>query len=159
MISLDIIFSKILTITIPGLIKIDFQILIAMIAGYILGPLYAVISLIISDILGGIINSGSLGFFFGFAISSAFRGLIGGLFLYKKNLNIINTFFAIFFAYIVSDMILNTFWLSILSSVPFTPLLISRIIPRLIFFIFILVIYYPIINMISKNKEYFYNKM
>lgn len=159
MISLDIIFSKILTITIPGVIKLDLQILIAMISGYILGPLYAVISLIISDILGGFINSGSLGFFFGFTISSAFRGLIGGLFLYKKNINTVNSFCAIFFAYILSDIILNTFWLSILSSVPFTPLLISRLIPRFIFFIIILSIYYPIITMISKNKEYFYKKM
>ncbi len=150
-ITMDIIFARFFTFTIPGFVKADLQSLVAILCGYILGPFWASISLIASDLLGATINSGSMGIIFGFTISAACRGFLYGLlFKNKKNNSIIYYSVSIAFVYILIDVLLNNLWLSMTTSSNYLPLLIGRLLPRSVILIIIIVLAIPCINFINK---------
>ena len=134
-VALDIIVTRYLGFELPtpmGPIKFDFQIVVAALCGFALGPLWACLTLVTSDLLGAILNSGSVGFFMGFTVSAMFRGLLFGFLFHKKQIKPTRIIISIPLVFIPVDLMLNTFWLSILVGSPYLPFLISRIFPKLI---------------------------
>ena len=135
-IALDIIVARFLGFEVPtplGPIKVDFQVVVAALAGYFLGPIWAAITLVSSDLLGVLLNSGSMGAFFGFTLSAGLRGFIFGMLLYKKNPTVKRIIFSVPCVFIPVDLFLNTLWLTILmGGTPYFPFLVARIIPKLL---------------------------
>lgn len=134
-VALDIIAARYLGFEFPtpiGPIKFDFQIIVAALCGYALGPFWACLTLVSSDLLGAMLNSGSLGIFLGFTLSAALRGFGFGLLLHNKHITPLRIIICVMTVFIPIDLCLNTLWLSIIINAPYFPLLISRIIPKLI---------------------------
>lgn len=135
-VALDVIVTRFLSFEIPmppfGPVRFDFQIVVAALCGYALGPMWAMLSLVASDLLGVMLNSGSLGIFLGFTLSAAVRGLMFGLLLHKKQINIGRLIVAVSAVYITTDVFLSTLWLSIMLSSPYLPMLIARLVPKAI---------------------------
>lgn len=138
-VALDIIIARFLGFEVPtplGPVKFDFQVVVAALCGYALGPLWAALTLVSSDILGVLLNSGSLGMFFGFTVSAMLRGLLFGMLLHNKKPSALRLISSVVLVFVPIDLSLNTLWLSIMMSAPFLPLWISRIIPKLILMVF-----------------------
>lgn len=151
-IAIDIVFARFFTFTIPGFAKIDLQSIVAILCGYILGPLWACLTLIISDLVGSTLNAGSLGIFIGFTLSAALRGLLYGFLLNnKKSTSLGHQIICISFVYIFIDILLNNLWLSMLTESPYFPLLYGRLLPRAVLLILINVLGISCLKIISKN--------
>ena len=96
--------------------RITFTFAATAVAGMVLGPVPAMLVGGLGDILGYFLNPGGGAYFFGFTISAALGGLIHGMCLYKARLKyapaciIIAEFLITFFV----NIILNTYWLSIM---------------------------------------------
>ncbi|MFZ2539031.1 MAG: folate family ECF transporter S component [Oscillospiraceae bacterium] len=134
-VALDIIVTRYLGFEFPspmGPIKFDFQMVVAALCGYALGPVWGCLTLITSDLLGVMLNSGTLGMFFGFTVSAMMRGLLFGFFLHNKQIKPTRIILSIALVFIPVDLFLNTLWLSMLIGTPYFPLLVSRIIPKMI---------------------------
>lgn len=134
-VALDIIVARYLGFEFPsivGPIKFDFQIVVAALCGYALGPVWGCLTLVTSDMLGALLNSGSVGFFFGFTVSAALRGLLFGLLLHNKEVKPMRIILSVIAVFIPIDLCLNTMWLSILMHAPYLPLFLSRIAPKLV---------------------------
>lgn len=129
--AVDIIFSRIINIDLPGPIRINFEISIAGLAGYLLGPVWASLSLVASDLIGMLLYTGSMGFSLFFTISAALRGILFGILLYKKPVRITRSILSILIVFLLVDFLLNTYWLSIMMELSYFPYLISRL-PKLI---------------------------
>ncbi len=137
-VALDIIVARYLGFEFPspmGPIKFDFQMVVAALCGYALGPIWGSLTLVTSDLLGVMLNSGTLGMFFGFTLSAMMRGLLFGFLLHNKQIKPLRIILSITLVFIPVDLFLNTVWLSILIGTPYFPLLISRIIPKMILMI------------------------
>lgn len=132
-VALDIIVVRLLSFEMAfpfGPVRFDFQIVVSALCGYALGPMWAMLSLAAADLLGVLLNSGSLGIFLGFTLSAAVRGLLFGVFLHKKQINITRLIIAVCAVYITTDMLLSTLWLSIMLSAPYIPMMIARLVPK-----------------------------
>lgn len=85
-------------------------------AGIVLGPVPAMLVGSIGDILGYFLNPGGGAYFFGFTVSAMLGGLIYGMCLYKCTAKraiwriILSVFLITFFV----NIILNTYWLSVM---------------------------------------------
>lgn len=85
-------------------------------AGMILGPVPAMIVGAIGDILGYFLNPGGGAYFFGFTVSAMLGGLIYGICLYKRDKKTMLwwTILAVFLITLFVNIILNTYWLSVM---------------------------------------------
>lgn len=134
-VALDIIVARFLSFEIAfpmGPVRFDFQIVVAALCGYALGPFWGALSLASADLLGVILNSGSLGIFLGFTLSAAVRGFLFGLLLHKREIKVQNLLISIPIVFVIVDLGLGTLWLSIMLSTPYLPLFITRIVPKMI---------------------------
>ena len=103
-------------------------------AGIILGPVPAMIVGAFGDILGYLLNPGGGAYFIGFTISGALGGLIYGLCLYKmeKKYAIWRIIVAVCLITLFVNIILNTFWLSIMYEKAYTIFATARIIKNFV---------------------------
>ncbi|MEG0570281.1 MAG: hypothetical protein RR497_01405, partial [Oscillospiraceae bacterium] len=72
-VALDIIVARFFSFEVviaASPVKFDFQIVVAALCGFTLGPIWAAVTLTASDLLGVFLNSGSLGIFLGFTVSA-----------------------------------------------------------------------------------------
>ena len=99
-------------------------------AAIILGPVPAMLVGGLGDILGYFLNPGGNAFFIGFTISAALSGLVYGLCLYSKSEKRIIWWILIaeFVITFCINIILNTYWLSVLYSKAYTIFAMARII-------------------------------
>lgn len=114
-------------------------------AGFVLGPVPAVIIGGLGDLMGFIMNPGGSAFFPGFTLSAMLGGLVYGMIFYKAPFNrflIVRIVAAVFIITLFVNIILNTYWLSILYDKAYTIFAIPRILKNLIAFpVHIAVIY------------------
>ena len=111
-------------------------------AGIVLGPVPAMIVGGLGDILGYFINPGGGAYFFGFTISGMLGGLIYGLCLYgiklpdDKRKSAIKAFLLIMLSCalitLFVNIILNTYWLSVMYGKAYTIFSAARIIKNFI---------------------------
>lgn len=115
-----------LSISIGNYLRISFSVLPQQIICFLYGPIVGIIFGAVSDILRFIAKP-SGPFFPGFTISSMLYGLIYGFFLYQKRFTYKNIVFSNILAAIIVNILLNTYWLSILYGQLYTVILPLRI--------------------------------
>ena len=154
------------TIQIGDFIKIGFSSIPNEVVAYLFGPVVAPIFGGMMDIVKYLIKPIG-GFFPGFTITAIVAGLINGRFLYKKKITMKRAFFVNFLVIVLCDMILNTYWLSILYGKGFFVLFPMRAIKNIIMWPIDSILMYSIIktievsgifkvleqNLIGKNKR------
>ena len=132
-----IILSRFLSIKTP-ILKISFAFIPSMLCAIWLGAKWTVLLNVLGDIIGAtLFPTGA--FFIGYTISTAISGLIYGLLLYKKEDNsytdkqfIIRLITSVILVTCISNVGLNTLWISITTGKAFIVLLGARIIKELI---------------------------
>ena len=131
-----IILSRFLSIKTP-ILKISFAFIPSMLCAIWLGAKWTVLLNVLGDIIGAtVFPTGA--FFIGYTISTAISGLIYGLLLYKKEDNsytdkqFIRLITSVILVTCISNVGLNTLWISITTGKAFIVLLGARIIKELI---------------------------
>ena len=132
-----IILSRFLSIKTPILI-ISFAFIPTMLCAIWLGPKWTILLNVLGDLIGEtVFPTGA--FFIGYTISTAISGLIYGLLLYKKEDNsytdrqfLIRLIISVIVVSCISNIGLNTLWLSITTGKAFIVLLGARIIKEII---------------------------
>lgn len=128
-------------------------------AGMILGPVPAMLVGGIGDILGYLINPGGGAYFPGFTISGMLGGLIYGICLYKrdKKYAIWWIMIAVFVITVFVNIMLNTFWLSVMYKKAYTIFAAARIIKNFIVYpVHVIVIFavFMLTERIGIKKKY-----
>ncbi len=118
-----VLYSLKVPITPTNQIRFGFLALAA--AGFYGGPLMGLTIGILGDLLSYILAGGQGGYFFGFTLSYAIMGFFFGLLLYDSKVTPIRAFMAGMVEFLVA-IILNSYWLSIMSGTPYKVLLITR---------------------------------
>lgn len=137
LLAVQIILSRFLSIKTP-ILKISFAFIPSMLCAIWLGAKWTVLLNVLGDIIGAtLFPTGA--FFIGYTISTAISGLIYGLLLYKKEDNsytdrqfIIRLIISVILVTCISNIGLNTLWISITTGKAFIVLLGTRIVKELI---------------------------
>ena len=132
-----IVLSRFLSIKTP-IVKISFAFIPTMLCAIWLGPKWAILLNVLGDIIGAtLFPTGP--FFIGYTISTAIAGLIYGLLLYKKEENaygdlqfVLRLIISVILVTIISNIGLNTLWISITTGKAFIVLLGTRLIKEII---------------------------
>ncbi len=119
----EIVLSRFLSIAAWN-IKIGFSFVPVVLAAMLYGALPAALVAAMGDFLGALLFP--IGPYFpGFTLTAALTGLTFGLFLYKKN-GVVSTVAAVLIVQFILGLLLNTYWIHVLYSSPFVPLLATR---------------------------------
>ena len=132
-----IILSRFLSIKTP-LLKISFAFIPTMLCAIWLGSKWAVLLNVLGDVIGAtLFPTGP--YFVGYTISTAITALIYGLLIYKKEANtytekqfIIRVIISVILVTVISNIGLNTLWVSITTGKAFIVLLGTRIVKELV---------------------------
>lgn len=119
------------SITLGDYIKISFAFIANEMVGMLFGPVVGSIMGGVTDILKYIVKPTGP-FFFGFTFNAILGGLIYGIMLYKKPLRLINIIITNVIVMIFINILLTTYWLSILYGNGFFVILPMRILKELI---------------------------
>lgn len=133
----QIILSRFLSIKTP-ILKISFAFVPSCVCAIWLGAKWTVLLNVLGDIIGAtLFPTGA--FFIGYTISTAISGLIYGLLLYKKEENsytdkqfLIRLIIAVVLVTGISNIGLNTLWISITTGKAFVVLLGTRIVKEIV---------------------------
>ena len=132
-----IVLSRFLSIRTP-IVKISFAFVPTMLCGIWLGPKWTVLLNTLGDIIGAtLFPTGP--YFVGYTISTAIAGLIYGLFLFKKEKNsysdksfILRLICSTVLVAVISNMGLNTLWVSITTGKAFKVLFMTRFVKQIV---------------------------
>ena len=114
-IALGIIFTRILKPVDLPYLRVSFGFLATAFCSILLGPFLGGINAAIADIAGFFLFPTPSAFFFpGLTFSALITGVIYGVFLYKKPVTLLRVALAVLTVTVLIDMLLNTYWLSIL---------------------------------------------
>lgn len=124
LIALEIVLSRFLSISTPYT-KIGFAFVPVVIAGVLLGPLYAGMVGALADLLGALLFP--IGPYFpGFTLTAFLMGLCYG-FLLHKDLAFRRILLAVALHQLALSLLLNTLWISMMNGAPYWPMLVTRI--------------------------------
>ena len=140
-------------IPISNLIELRFQSFPIAISGALFGPAVGAIVGVISDI-GGYLAKPTGAFFPGFTISSAITGIIFGIVLNskaQKGVLLLRVATAMTINTIVTGMLLNTLWLSMLYGNPFSVVFIARLPKEIVMLPINIAILYVILIPVKKS--------
>lgn len=126
MIALDLVISR-FSVPIGTSNRLSFGFIITAILGLLYGPWVAGLANAASDLLKSFLFGAGGPFFIGFTISAFLGGVIYGLFLHRKEVRWPHVLGASLANTIFVNLILNTYWLTILYKSPFKELLLVRI--------------------------------
>lgn len=130
MIALEIVLHRFISIQTPT-VQIHFGFIPIVFVAIFYGPLYAGLAWAIADVLGVLIfPTGAL--FFGFTITAFLSGIIFGMFLYKSKSNIVNTIIAVLIINLFFTLLLDMFWIYLITGRGFMILLPERIVKCLV---------------------------
>lgn len=123
LIAANIVVSMISTHT--ETIKISLSFLIVAFAAYFFGPVAAALVAGLGDVASALIFP--VGPYFpGFTLTAVLTGVCFGIFLYKKT-GFVKITVSVLLNEILGSLLLNSLWISILYSMPYKPLFISRL--------------------------------
>ena len=123
--ALEIVLSRFLSFSVWN-VKIGFSFVPIAVAAMLYGPLAAGITAALADFLGAVLFP--IGPYFpGFTLTAALTGLVFGYFLKKEN-SVRSTACAVLIVQFLLGLLLNTFWIHLLYSSPFVPLLATRVV-------------------------------
>jgi ECF transporter S component (folate family) len=145
-IAMEIVLTRMLSIETP-IMRIGFGFVPIAVCAMMFGPVRAGAAGAISDIIGVALFFRGGTPFLGFTLSAILVGVVFGLFLHKSK----GHWFPIMCAAAINSfligMLLNTYWLTILTGNPFLYLLPTRIVQALIIF----TIQFSVLNVIEKK--------
>jgi ECF transporter S component (folate family) len=124
LIAIEIVLSRFLSLSAWNM-RIGFGFVPLAIAAMLLGPVKAGIVGAVADIIGAILFPTGA-FFPGFTLTAFLKGVVYGLFLYKKQNNL-RIFIAVGINQLLLSLSLNTLWISVLYGSPYLALFITRI--------------------------------
>lgn len=125
LVSMEIIFTRFLSFQTP-IIRIGFGFIPVAFSAIMFGPLIGGLAAAIADVLGMMIFPKGA-FFPGFTLSAFLGGAIYGLFLYRKQVTVLNVAISVLLITLFVDLGLNTIWLSMMTGKAAVALLIPRI--------------------------------
>lgn len=132
LIAMEIVFTRVLSIQTPT-IRIAFDFLPIAISAIMFGALKAGFASAVADVLGMMLfPSGP--FFPGFTLSAFLVGAIYGIILHNKKVSVSRTIVAVVIITIFVDIMLNTYWLTILTGKAASVLLVPRLIKSTVMF-------------------------
>lgn len=130
-------------------LRIGFDFIAKELTCMMFGPVVGCIVAALSDIISYIIKPVG-GFFPGFTISAALAGLIYGTILYKKPISLKRIIAANGMVTVFINLILNTYWLTLLYGDSFMALFPARIVKQLIMLPIEVILFYAVAKMLSK---------
>ncbi len=144
------------TIMIGSIIRISFTDLPIALGSMLFGPAVGGIMGALSDILNYILSPKGP-YFPGFTLSGILTGLIYGFAFYKKKATLRRIIITKVILVILVDMLLNTYWLSILMGNGFIPLFADRLLKNIIMLPIHVAMLYVILNrlpvIINRGKK------
>jgi len=130
LIALEVILSRFLSIATP-IVKIGFGFVPIAICAMMYGPVWAGVAGGLADFIGAILFPISA-YFPGFTVSAFLTGAVFGLFLYKREVKVVNLCAAVLINCLCISLCLSTYWLTIITGSPFLALLPTRIVQNII---------------------------
>lgn len=130
LLTLEIVLSRFLSISTP-LVKIGFAFIPVVICAMAYGPVWAGIMAALGDLIGAILFP--IGIYFpGFTLSSGLCGVVYGLFLYKRTSSWPSLLIMLLIIRVVINLGLSTYWLTVLTGMPFMVLASTRIVQAIV---------------------------
>lgn len=140
------------TIQLNQALHLSFEFLPFASLGMLFGPVTGAMCGGLSDVINYIMNPKGA-FFPGFTISAMVSGIIYGISFYKKEITIVRCIGAEVAIVIIVDILLNTFWLSLLYGKGFFVLLPMRVIKNLVMIPINVAIMYFVLKLVDKVKN------
>ncbi len=155
LIALQVILGRFAGIMTP-IVSISFSFVPLVINAILFGPVCAMISSAIADIVGALLFPKGLGIYFpGYTISAALNGLIYGLILYRKTKQLWRISLACIIQGIVISLGLSTYWVIMMTGQAYLAVLPTRILQNAITIpvriVIIWLIVYPLTSFIKKS--------
>lgn len=129
LIAVEIILGRLLTIALPT-VTINFSFLPLAIIAILYGPAYSIPAAAICDILIALL--GSYGYFPPMTVSAILTGAIYGVFFYRKPAGLLRVSIVVLCESVFVSLLLQTYWLTMLTGKGYIALLPARVIQNLI---------------------------
>ena len=143
------------TLQLTEFIKVGFAYIANEFAGMMFGPVVGSLIGALADVLKYMVNPTGP-FCPGFTISGFFGGLIYGIVLYKKPLSIKRIIIANTLVTVLVNLLLNTYWLTLLYGKAYMALLPARIVKQLIMLPIEVVLFYAVARILVKSGLFAY---
>ena len=130
LIALEVILTRFVAISTP-MLRIGFGFLPMVIVAAYYGPIWGAGAYTLADILGSLLFPTGA-YFPGFTISACLTGLIYGFCLYRRKITWKNSLLAVCVVLLGINLLLNTFWLTIILGKGYMALLPARVIKEAI---------------------------
>lgn len=137
------------TLQLTEYIKIGFAFIANELTGMMFGPVVGSVMGGLADIVKYLVKPTGP-FFPGFTISGFFAGLIYGLILYKKPLSLKRIILANGLVTVLINLLLNTYWLTLLYGNAFVALLPARAVKQIIMLPIEIVLFYTVAKVLSR---------
>ena len=130
LLALEIILTRFCSVSTP-ILRLSFGFLPIAILGILYGPIWSAAAYAIGDFIGAILFQ--IGDYFpGFTLTAGLSGLVFGLVLYKRPVTLRTAFIASLIVVLFMDLILNTYWLTLLYGDSYLALLPVRLLKVLL---------------------------
>ena len=149
LIALEVVLSRFCSIATP-IVKIGLGFVPIAVCAILYGPILAGLAGALSDIVGATLFP--IGAYFpGFTISAALTGIVFGIFLYKRQGNWAQLSGAVIINCLGISLMLNTFWLTIITGSPFVALFPTRVVQSVI----MISVQFIILRLLQKPVAFF----
>ena len=145
------------TLQLTEFIKIGFAYIANELAGMMFGPVVGSLIGALADVLKYLVNPTGP-FFPGFTISGFLGGLIYGMILYKKPLSIKRVIVANTLVTVFVNLLVNTYWLTLLYGNAFMALLPARIVKQIIMLPIEVILFYGVARVLIKARLFTFLK-
>lgn len=147
-IAMEVILSRFLSIQTP-IVKFGFSFLPIAAASIMFGGILGGAAAAIADVLGAVMFP--IGAYFpGFTVSAFLGGTLYGIIMHKKKSSILRTIAAVAIITIIVDLVLNTYWLTLITGKAASILIIPRVIRSAIMFPVQSALIYSLWNILEK---------
>lgn len=148
LLAVSIVLSVFVTIPISPTLKMSIAYLATAMLGMIFGPVLGGLSAGLGDLIKFLLHPD--GFFFpGFTLNAILGGVLYGIFFYKNKVSLTRCILAKFAVNLFLNILLNTYWLSILYGDAYLVLLISRLWKNIILLPFEITLLFVVLRSVS----------
>ena len=109
LIAMNIVFVRLLSFQTP-VTRFDFGFIPLSIAGAVFGPIWSAVTAGASDILGMLVNSKGMAYFFPWTLNAMLHGLLYGCFLFRKEKKWLRILILVLVQGILVDLLLGSLW-------------------------------------------------
>lgn len=151
MLALAVVLGFYATVQVGDFLRIGFAFIPNELTGMLFGPAAGGLLAALADIVKYLVKP--IGAFFpGFTISALLGGLIYGLILYKKPLSLKRVILANALVTVFVNLLLNTFWLTILYGNGFAALLPARFVKEAVLLPIDVILYYTVAKILGRAR-------